>query len=142
MGYYDIVDKVSKEFIKYDSLDVLLKESDIVSLHVNYHQGNHHFLGKEHFNTMKNAAVFINTSRGGLVDENALLDSLITRKISGAALDVLQGEPEVLNNGLIKYAALQNNLIITPHVGGNTYESFEKTESFIFNKLISAIHGS
>ena len=90
---------------------------------------------------MKKSAIFINTSRGGLVDENALLESLLRGKISGAALDVLQGEPEVLHSGLIKYTAQNKNLIITPHIGGNTFESFEKTESFIFNKLIVTING-
>ncbi|MFZ1790756.1 MAG: D-isomer specific 2-hydroxyacid dehydrogenase family protein [Saprospiraceae bacterium] len=139
--YYDIKDRLSREYKKHDSLHTLLEESDIVSIHVNYHQGNHHFFGKNQFLKMKKSAIFINTSRGGLVDENALLESLLRGKISGAALDVLQGEPEVLHSGLIKYTAQNKNLIITPHIGGNTFESFEKTESFIFNKLIVTING-
>lgn len=142
VAYYDVVDKQSSEFKKYDSLYPILEESDIISIHVNYHEGNHHFFGTEHFNKMKRDAVFINTSRGGLVDENALLESLMSSKIFGAALDVLHGEPKVLNNSLIKYAAQHQNLIITPHIGGNTYESFEKTETFIYDKLMAAIYGS
>lgn len=142
VGYYDIIEITSSDFKRHENLDSLLEESDIVSVHVNYHRGNHHFFGKNQFNKMKKDAIFINTSRGGLVDENILLDSLISGKISGAALDVLQGEPEVSRNALITYASQHPNLIITPHVGGNTFESFEKTESFIFNKLLTAIHGS
>lgn len=142
VAYYDIIEITSSDFKRHDNLDSLLEESDIVSVHVNYHQGNHHFFGKNQFHKMKKDAIFINTSRGGLVDENILLDSLISGKISGAALDVLQGEPDVSMNRLLTYATQHPNLIITPHIGGNTYESFEKTESFIFNKLLTAIHGS
>lgn len=141
VGYYDIVNKESKEFKKYNTLDSLLKESEIISIHVNYHQENHHFFEYYHFNKMKNNAILINTSRGGLVNENALLESLELKRISGAALDVLQGEPEIANMQLIKFSKTHSNLIITPHIGGNTFESFEKTELFIFEKLMKSIDG-
>lgn len=141
VGYYDILNIEALEYKKHEDLDALLKESDIVTLHVNYNSQNHQFFGKEHFNLMKRDSIFINTSRGGLVDEKALLDSLKSGQIAGAALDVLASEPEILNNNLIKYSAEHNNLIISPHIGGNTFESFEKTEFFIFEKLISVIDG-
>lgn len=141
VGYYDILNIEALEYKKHEDLDALLKESDIVTLHVNYNSQNHQFFGKEHFNLMKRDSIFINTSRGGLVDEKALLDSLKRGQIAGAALDVLASEPEILNNNLIKYSAEHNNLIISPHIGGNTFESFEKTEFFIFEKLISVIDG-
>lgn len=142
VSFYDNTEKASFDFKQHGTLDALLQESDIVSLHVNYNKGNHHFFGKEQFYKMKRNSILINTSRGGLVDENALLDSLIEGEISGAALDVLQGEPEVSSNKLIVYASKHHNLIITPHIGGNTYESFEKTESFIFDKLLRTIYKS
>lgn len=141
VGYYDIANKESEEFIKYDSMDSLLRESEIVSIHVNYHQENHHFFTRTHFNKMKNNAILINTSRGGLVDEHALLEALEDMSISGAALDVLHGEPKIANKELIKFSRNHSNLIITPHIGGNTFESFEKTELFIFKKLMKLIDG-
>ncbi|HMR88663.1 MAG TPA: D-isomer specific 2-hydroxyacid dehydrogenase family protein [Saprospiraceae bacterium] len=141
VGFYDILEKEDTAYKKYDSLETLLEQSDIVSIHVNYNEINHHFFGANHFEKMKKNAIFINTSRGGLVDEEAMLMALESRKISGAALDVLQGEPDIVNNKLIKYSNQSPNLIITPHIGGNTFESFEKTETFIFEKLMKTIDG-
>jgi D-3-phosphoglycerate dehydrogenase len=80
---------------------------------------------------------FINTSRGGIVDEESLLNALQSSKIKGAALDVIQNEFEFnLQNKLVQYAKHNNHLIITPHIGGNTFESFEKTEMFIAKKIL------
>ena len=81
----------------------------------------------------------INTSRGGVVEDTNLLRALQEKKIAGAALDVLYGEPDITNNALIDYSNTNRNLIITPHIGGCTFESFEKTEKFIAEKLLQAI---
>ncbi len=117
----------------------LAEISDVVSLHVNYNKETHHLLGEEFFKKCKPSSYFVNTSRGGIVDENALLAALEKKWIKGAALDVLQGEPDVDNHKLIDYAKKNRNLIIVPHIGGNTYESFEKTEHFIADKIINLI---
>ena len=61
------------------------------------------------------------------------------KRLAGAALDVLYGEPEISGNALVEYAQQNRNLLITPHIGGCTYESFEKTEHFIANKLLDQL---
>ncbi|MBT6178715.1 MAG: hypothetical protein HOI23_15820 [Deltaproteobacteria bacterium] len=122
------------------SLETLLESSDIVSLHVDYSEASHHLIGANEFKRMKNTAVFINTSRGGIADEKALLNALTSETIAGAALDVLAAEPNVpADHPLIQFANQSQNLIITPHIGGNTFESFVKTEIFIANRVIDAL---
>ena len=125
---------------RIDSLNALAAESDIISLHVNYTNDNRHLIGSEFFNACKPQAVFINTARGGLVDESALLDTLQKGRISGAAIDVIQEEWQVrADHPLIQYARGNDNLLITPHIGGNTHESFEKTEWFLAQKIKQAL---
>jgi phosphoglycerate dehydrogenase-like enzyme len=86
--------------------------------------------------------VIINTSRGGTIDESALCDALVANRLGGVGLDVLSGEPHVAGNTLRRLALKRDDVIITPHVGGNTIESRERTESFIAAKVISALEGS
>lgn len=138
--YFDIEEKnASMPTKRYENLFDLLKESDVVSIHLSLNDNTRNFINKECFNHMKINSILINTSRGGIIDESAMLVALKSKKIKGAALDVLQGEPEIKNHPLIEYSKRNNNLIITPHIGGNTYESFEKTEKFIAEKLIKAV---
>jgi D-3-phosphoglycerate dehydrogenase len=128
--------------LKLVDLETLLKQSDIVSLHINFIPENIEFISARHFSLMKPSAVFINTSRGQLVDAQALKNALINGEISGAALDVIFDEFDLSNSPELELLASNNpaNLIITPHIGGNTSESFDKTEKFIYNKLIKAIN--
>ena len=97
----------------------LLARSDVVSLHCPLTQNNQHMIAKNEFSIMKKSAVIINTARGGLIDESALLSALENNEISGAGLDVLEKEPPEKNNTLINYAQnnkYAENLIITPHI--------------------------
>jgi len=116
----------------------LLDESDIVSLHVNYEPANDSMFGKPQFDMMKPSAVFINTARGELVDEVALVEALKTGMVFGAALDVFDGEhfTSQTHHLLRQFAKSTNRLIITPHIGGNTAESLARTEIFLANKLV------
>lgn len=115
----------------------LLREADIVTLHVNLCHQTRGFFGPEQFGAMKQGAWFINTSRGELVDEKALLEALQSGRLSGAALDVLSNESAdgMKDNQLVLYSREHSNLIITPHIGGCTAESMEKTELFLAKKL-------
>ncbi len=123
-----------------ENLEAVAEIADIVSVHINYNQNTHQIIGENFFDKMKKNAVFINTSRGGIVDENALLNALKTEKIQGAALDVLQGEPNINEtHPLLAFAKTHKNLLIVPHIGGNTYESFEKTERFLAEKITNLI---
>jgi D-3-phosphoglycerate dehydrogenase / 2-oxoglutarate reductase len=119
------------------TLETLLAQSDVVSLHVNYTPENHAIISSKELAQMKSGALLINTSRGEIVDENALLYALVSGHLSGAALDVLCGENLGWNisAGLIEYARHHNNLCLTPHIGGCTYDSMEKTEVFMAQKL-------
>jgi D-3-phosphoglycerate dehydrogenase len=86
---------------------------------------------------MRRGAWFINTARGELIDETALLTALRSKWLSGAALDVFAAENSscVKENPLVAYARGHTNLIITPHIGGCTMESMKKTETFMAKKL-------
>lgn len=119
-------------------LGTLLREADLVTLHVNFCHETCGFFGREQFAAMKTGAWFINTARGELVDENALLDTLRSRRLAGAALDVLSKEQfdHMKNHPLVAYARENENLIITPHIGGCTIESMEKTEYFLAGRLL------
>lgn len=120
------------------TLTELLETSDIVSLHINLTTENEGFFDDGCFDSIKRGAWLINTARGELVDEAALLVALRSGRIAGAALDVLANEDSggMQEHPLVAYARSHNNLIITPHIGGATYESMAKTELFMTRKLI------
>jgi D-3-phosphoglycerate dehydrogenase len=115
----------------------LLPAADVVLLHASYGETTHRFFGWEQFTAMKHGAWFVNTARGELVDEDALLWSLERGRLAGAALDVLAGERSagMRDHPLVAYARSHDNLVVTPHVGGCTAESMEKTETFLARKL-------
>jgi D-3-phosphoglycerate dehydrogenase len=123
------------------SLPQLLHASDLVTLHVNLCDATWRFFGQEQFAAMKRDAWFINTARGELVDESALLAALRMGQLAGAALDVLCEECSdgMEKHPLVAYAREHDNLIITPHIGGCTSESLEKTECFLAERLLSLI---
>lgn len=122
------------------TLEQLLVKSDVVSVHVSYDASTHGLLGARQFAAMKPGAFFINTSRGGVVDEAALLNALESGQLRGAAVDVLSGEPNIdLQHPVVAYAKTHTNLLVVPHIGGNTVESFEKTELFIAGKVLEAL---
>ena len=134
---YELPDGVKK----VDCLTTLLKESDIISLHVHLSDKTRHMIGAEQFNLMKQGAVIINTARGAIVNSSALLDALNSEKISAAAVDVLENEHEINSKShpLIDYAKANENLIITPHMGGATFEAVEKTDQFIINRYLQSL---
>ncbi len=139
--YYDIKEKHSpKSFIKCDTIESLFTQVDIVSIHVPYNSDTHGLVNKDILKLMKPTASVINASRGGVINEKDLLESLQNKVISGYATDVLFGEPEIEKNPLVTYSKTNNNLIITPHIGGYTYESVAKTERFIAKKLFKLLN--
>ena len=140
VGFYDVESKEHPNYIKkFDSLETCIEANEIISVHVPYNESTHHLFDKSIFEKFDNNKWLINTSRGGVVEDTNLLRALQEKKIAGAALDVLYGEPDITNNALIDYSNTNRNLIITPHIGGCTFESFEKTEKFIAEKLLQAI---
>ena len=117
-------------------LDELLRQSDIVSLHASYEPDNDRMIGAVQFACMKPGAVFVNTARGELVDEEALVTVLREHRIAGAALDVIRDEQKEDGASVaIRDLAQQSSVLLTPHIGGNTRESLEKTEVFLAEQL-------
>jgi D-3-phosphoglycerate dehydrogenase / 2-oxoglutarate reductase len=123
-----------------DSLEALLPVCDVVSLHVSYDGSTRGLIGVRELNLMKTSAVLVNTSRGGVIDEAALLAALESGRLAGAALDVVEGEPDVRpEHPVLRAAARLENLLVVPHIGGNTRESFAKTEVFLARKVAEAL---
>lgn len=137
---------------QYVGMDDLLAQSDIISLHVPYNPATHHIINDEAIAKMKQGALLINTSRGGLVDNNALIRALDTKVIAGAGLDVLEGEElireekqllhhteasstkleELLKNHLL---LSQDNVVFTPHIAFYSQEALER----ILDSTLSSI---
>ena len=137
---YDIkkIDSKQKEIIIAETIDELLQNSDILSIHIPFNKSTANLIDKSKIDKMKKTSIIINTSRGEIINEVDLLSALELSQISGAALDVLANEhisPIKQSHPLIEYAKTHKNLIITPHIGGATYESMHKTEVFMAKKL-------
>ena len=137
---YDVVpidDEFSKEvgLMKAD-LDTLLSSADYVSFHVPLLDSTRHMINAEKLKMMKNTARIINTSRGGVIDEEALYNSLKDGSLAGAALDVFEVEPATEN----KLITLPN-FIATPHIGAQTKEAQLLAANIIAEKIIQILRG-
>ena len=132
-----IDEEFSKEvgLMKAD-LGTLLASSDYVSLHVPLLDSTKHLINAEKMTTMKNTARIINTSRGGVIDEDALYEFLKDGKLGGAALDVFEVEPATSN----KLSSLPN-FISTPHIGARTKEAQSLAANVIAEKIIQILRG-
>jgi D-3-phosphoglycerate dehydrogenase len=141
VSYYDIREKLALgNAQKSDSLEDLLRHSDIVSIHVDGRMENTDLIGDEEFKLMKDGVIFLNLSRGQIVNIEALEKYIESGKIAGAAVDVFPHEPK--NNEEPFTSKLRNlpNTILTPHVGGSTLEAQENIAQFVPNKMIDYIN--
>lgn len=120
-------------------LDVLLQAADIISLHVPLNDETRHFMDAAKLAQMKPGAMLINTSRGSVIDENAVAAAVLSGQLGGVAVDVLEGEPDISESPLAGLARSGLPVLITPHIGGKTHESCEKTEVFLAHKLVKAM---
>ena len=126
--------------VEYLDLYELLERSNIVSLHVAYSKDKHKMVDKRFFDKMQEQAILINTSRGELIDETAMLNALSSGKLAGVAADVINseaGQPEEWfdSHPLITYARGNRNLLLTPHIGGATRDAMITTDIFIAEKI-------
>lgn len=117
--------------VKRVSLDELLERSDIVTLHVPLNDHTSHLIGPAELDRMKSSAVLINTCRGPVVDEDALIEALNNGAIRAAGLDVLRDEPTNPDNPIL----LCDNVILSPHIAGVTYDTWQRRGQFIFANL-------
>ncbi len=137
---YDVM-PIDEEFTKEvglmkSDLNTLLQSSDYVSIHVPLLDSTYHLLDAEKMSTMKKTAKIINTSRGGVVDEDALYNALKNGTLGGAALDVFEKEPAIGT----KLAEL-DNVILTPHIGAQTKEAQSLAANVIAEKIIQILRG-
>jgi len=139
-GYDPYLTAWPEHLIRTD-LPELLAVSDFVTLHVHLTEATRGLLRREHFEAMKPGAVFVNTSRGELVDEAALLDALRAGRLRGAGLDVLAGEPEIADHPLRRYAAEHGNLVITPHIGGYSLDAVATVLRFSAGRIRAHFEG-
>ena len=121
---------------EYSDLETLLRESDYVSLHVPMTPETRHIIDGRALSLMKNNAILVNTARGPVVDEEALLRALDSRKIAGAGLDVFEGEPHV-NPSFAKL----NNVVLTPHIGSATGETRLRMATLAVRNLLAMLAG-
>ncbi|RKY82006.1 D-glycerate dehydrogenase [candidate division KSB1 bacterium] len=118
------------------NLGELLKKSDFISIHVPLTKDTKHLIGKHEFGLMKNSAVLINTSRGPVVDEKALVEALKNSKIAGAGLDVYENEPL-----LGKELKNLDNTLLLPHIGSATFTTRGKMSVMAAENLLKALNG-
>jgi D-3-phosphoglycerate dehydrogenase len=121
------------------SLRHLLRAADVVSLHLPLNDDTRGLLGRRELAAMKPHAVLINTARGALIDEGALLSALRGRRLAGAAVDVLDNEWMIESDGhpMIDFARRDPRLLITPHIGGASFESVEKTDMDVITRYFN-----
>ncbi len=117
-------------------LETLLARSDAITLHVHLSSHTRGLLQRKHFELMKPGCLFINTSRGELIDEGALLECLFSGRIAAAGLDVLSTEPAIDQHPLVIYARTHPNLIITPHIGGNSPDALRVVVRFSAQRIL------
>ncbi|GAA1804130.1 phosphoglycerate dehydrogenase [Luedemannella flava] len=117
------------------SLDELLAVSDVVTLHVDGRPSNSQFFGEEQFARMKRGSIFLNLSRGFVIDHAALRANLESGHLAGAAVDVFPTEPKGRGDEFVSELRGLPNVILTPHIGGSTEEAQADIGSFVANKL-------
>jgi D-3-phosphoglycerate dehydrogenase / 2-oxoglutarate reductase len=134
--FYDTADRPAHgNARRMSSLEELLAVADVVSLHVDGRPGNAGLFGAEQFAAMKPRSMFINASRGMVVDDVSLRDHLLSGHIAGAALDVFPVEPKAQGDPFESVLRGLDNVILTPHVGGSTQEAQEEIGWFVSGKL-------
>ncbi|BAA30493.1 307aa long hypothetical phosphoglycerate dehydrogenase [Pyrococcus horikoshii OT3] len=122
---------------KFVDLETLLKESDVVTIHVPLVESTYHLINEERLKLMKKTAILINTSRGPVVDTNALVKALKEGWIAGAGLDVFEEEPLPKDHPLTKF----DNVVLTPHIGASTVEAQERAGVEVAEKVVKILKG-
>ena len=138
--YYDQIrlspEEEAKLGVIFASQEEILKEADFISIHVPLLPTTKHLIGENELNMMKSTAILINTARGPVIDEKALVKALKNKTIAGAGIDVFEDEPE-LAEGLVSC----ENAIIPPHIASATVETRTKMATMAANNLVQMLNG-
>src|SRR5690606_34247530 len=130
--YYDIEEKLSLgNATKCKTMKEVLEQSDVISLHVDGRSTNTNLIGRAEFDLMKKGVIFINLSRGHVVDIAALKDNILSGKVAGCAIDVFPHEPASNHEEFVSELRGLPNTILTPHIGGSTLEAQENIGNFV-----------
>jgi D-3-phosphoglycerate dehydrogenase / 2-oxoglutarate reductase len=136
VSYFDTADKLALGNARQSgSLDELLSTSDIVTLHVDGRPGNADMFGEEQFTRMRRGALFLNLSRGFLVDHTSLRQHVESGHLAGAAVDVFPVEPKARGDEFVSELRGLRNVILTPHIGGSTEEAQQDIGRYVAGKL-------
>lgn len=139
--YYDIDERLALgNATKCRSLKELFSKADVISLHVDGRKSNANIIGKKEFGYMKDGVIFINLSRGHVVDIQELRKNIESGKIRGTAVDVFPEEPLSNADEFISELRGLPNVILTPHIGGSTLEAQENIAEFVPNKIIDYVN--
>lgn len=142
LGYdpYQSREGLAQEGIeKYDQLQAFLRACDFISLHAVLNTETKHLLGKKEFSNMKETAIIVNTARGALIDELALLQALETGRIAGAGIDVFSQEPLNNSNHPLKKLYSMDNVILLPHLTFYTKEAMQRLEEEVLERCAEVI---
>ena len=144
--YFDIIrlsPQQEKELkLTYVDFETLFKRSDILTLHIPLTEKTRKWIGSKELGWMKPAAILINTSRGGIVDEEALLDALRSGRLRGAALDVFEMEPIPRDHPFLSLDNdLRKRLILTPHIGGATRQAHSRMYQESIDNILRVLRG-
>jgi D-3-phosphoglycerate dehydrogenase / 2-oxoglutarate reductase len=138
------IEDISMPNVRMVSREDLFKESDVLSIHIHLNAETTGLVNYHLLQLMKSTAILINTSRGKIIDESALLAALEGDQLAGAGLDVIDGEwqdiEQTSNHALIRYASKSPNLLITPHIGGASHESIYGARVFMAKKIATFLH--
>lgn len=135
--YYDTVNKLPLgTAAQMETMQALLEQSDVVTMHVPATESTRFMIGENEFSQMKNGAIFLNYSRGNVVDLQALRAALKMEQISGAAIDVYPEEPKKKNDDFTSPLQKMSNVILTPHIGGSTEEAQLNIGQSVSRRLI------
>ena len=128
---------IEAEGVEQVTFEELLERSDVISIHVHLNETTTGMIDKAAFDKMKDGVFIVNTARGGIIDETALLEALESGKVAGAGLDVIDGEwmEDIGRHPLIRYAREHDNLLISPHTGGTCYEAQYITAENVIKKI-------
>jgi D-3-phosphoglycerate dehydrogenase len=139
--YYDVIDKMPLgNATQCKTLKELLNISDVVTLHVDGRKTNSNMIGEAEFKEMKDGVIFLNLSRGHVVDIPSMTANLKSGKIAGAGVDVFPYEPKNNKEEFINELRTMKNVILTPHIGGSTAEAQFNIAAFVPDKMISYIN--
>jgi D-3-phosphoglycerate dehydrogenase / 2-oxoglutarate reductase len=139
--YYDVIEKLALgNATKVDSLEELLQNCDVISLHVDGRKDNKNILDEQKISLMKKGSYLVNLSRGHVVDIKALKDALESGHIAGAAIDVFPEEPKNNDEPFVSELIGMKNTILTPHIGGSTLEAQQNIARFVPGKIMEYIN--